>query len=159
MARKKLCRSIGCNFETERCGLPGLKIENFWSDIGGSLGLWVGMSVISLGEILELVILILRFIRKRSIRLLSTEQKRDEAEVKLNDGLNQIIKGFNGLNEEKQERRSEFNDGLNKIIKSINMLTTEQQKRDNDENANYSEISIVENALPKQYNVFPDHVL
>ncbi|XP_071177494.1 acid-sensing ion channel 2-like [Mytilus edulis] len=134
-------------------------IENFWSDIGGSLGLWVGMSVISLGEVLELGILILRFIKKRSVRLLSTDHKRGEAEDKLNDGLNQIIKGFNGMNEEKQEGRTEFNDGLNKILKSINMLTAEQQKRENDENANYSEISIVENALPKQYNVFPDHVL
>ncbi|CAG2185662.1 unnamed protein product [Mytilus edulis] len=133
-------------------------VENFWSDIGGSLGLWVGMSVISLGEILELGILILRFIKKRSIRLLTTEVKRAAAEDKLNDGLNQIIKGFNDINDEKQEGRTEFNDGLNKIINSVNILTAEQQSRDNDQNGNYSD-SMGRNVQPGQYNVFADHMI
>lgn len=128
------------------------------SDIGGSLGLWVGMSVISLGEILELGILILRFIKKRSVRLITTEVKRAAAEDKLNDGLNQIIKGFNDMNDEKQEGRTEFNDGLNKIINSLNILTAEQQSRDNDQNGNNSD-SMGRNVQPEQYNVFADHMI
>ncbi|KAK3097867.1 hypothetical protein FSP39_014002, partial [Pinctada imbricata] len=32
--------------------------ENFVSDIGGQLGLWAGISVLSLAEILELLVLI-----------------------------------------------------------------------------------------------------
>ena len=32
--------------------------ENFVSDIGGQLGLWIGFSVLSLCELVELVILI-----------------------------------------------------------------------------------------------------
>ena len=36
-----------------------LQEENFVSDIGGQLGLWVGMSVLSLAEVLELVVLII----------------------------------------------------------------------------------------------------
>lgn len=116
------------------------------------------MSVISLGEILELGILILRFIKKRSVRLLTTEVKRAAAEDKLNDGLNQIIKGFNDMNDEKQEGRTEFNDGLNKIINSLNILTAEQQSRDNDQNSNYSD-SMGRNVQPEQYNVFADHMI
>ncbi|XP_076106196.1 degenerin-like protein asic-2 [Mytilus galloprovincialis] len=32
--------------------------ENFFSDIGGQLGLWVGMSVLSIMEVVELIILL-----------------------------------------------------------------------------------------------------
>ena len=35
-----------------------LQLANFVSDIGGSLGLWIGMSVLSFAEVLELILLI-----------------------------------------------------------------------------------------------------
>ena len=33
------------------------QLPNFMSDLGGSLGLWIGMSVLSFAEILELMLL------------------------------------------------------------------------------------------------------
>ncbi|XP_025110811.1 degenerin unc-8-like [Pomacea canaliculata] len=38
---------------------PSYEVERFLSDIGGTLGLWIGASVLVLGELLELVILLL----------------------------------------------------------------------------------------------------
>ncbi|XP_025110808.1 amiloride-sensitive sodium channel subunit beta-like isoform X2 [Pomacea canaliculata] len=38
---------------------PAYEIEKFLSDIGGTLGLWIGASMLGLGELLELVILLL----------------------------------------------------------------------------------------------------
>ena len=35
-----------------------LQLVNFVSDLGGSLGLWIGMSVLSFAEVLELILLI-----------------------------------------------------------------------------------------------------
>ena len=35
-----------------------LQLVNFVSDLGGSLGLWIGMSVLSFAEIFELLLLI-----------------------------------------------------------------------------------------------------
>lgn len=34
------------------------ELANFVSDLGGSLGLWIGMSVLSFAEVLELLLLI-----------------------------------------------------------------------------------------------------
>ena len=45
------------------------QLANFVSDLGGSLGLWIGMSVLSFAEVFELLLLIgyalLRKLRKR----------------------------------------------------------------------------------------------
>lgn len=41
------------------------QLANFVSDLGGSLGLWIGMSVLSFAEIFELLVLIcLRMAKK-----------------------------------------------------------------------------------------------
>ncbi|XP_076079021.1 epithelial sodium channel subunit alpha-like [Mytilus galloprovincialis] len=40
--------------------------ENFLSNIGGLLGLWIGMSAISIGELLELCFFILRSMMRRN---------------------------------------------------------------------------------------------
>ena len=41
-----------------------LQIENLLSNIGGTLGLWIGMSVISIGEVVELLLILCRTARK-----------------------------------------------------------------------------------------------
>ena len=38
--------------------LPHPQLEDFVSDIGGQLGLWVGFSVLTVAEFLELILLI-----------------------------------------------------------------------------------------------------
>ncbi|XP_025110816.1 acid-sensing ion channel 1-like [Pomacea canaliculata] len=38
---------------------PAYEVEQFLADIGGTLGLWIGASVLGLGELLEIVILLL----------------------------------------------------------------------------------------------------
>ena len=37
------------------------------SDIGGTLGLWIGMSVLTLGEIIELCIIMLSVLRRKAV--------------------------------------------------------------------------------------------
>ncbi|XP_025110800.1 acid-sensing ion channel 2-like [Pomacea canaliculata] len=48
--------SLNYDIITEK---PAYEVERFLSDIGGTLGLWIGASVLGLGELLEIVILLL----------------------------------------------------------------------------------------------------
>ncbi|CAC5411478.1 unnamed protein product [Mytilus coruscus] len=49
--------SVATGFRTD---VSLVKFESFLSNIGGSLGLWIGMSAISIGELLELCLFLLR---------------------------------------------------------------------------------------------------
>ncbi|XP_062584908.1 amiloride-sensitive sodium channel subunit alpha-like [Saccostrea cucullata] len=52
--------------------------ENFLSDIGGQLGLWAGISVLSLAEVVELLVLIVvGFFTRRNKTSTSTEAEKD----------------------------------------------------------------------------------
>ncbi|XP_063401901.1 amiloride-sensitive sodium channel subunit alpha-like [Mytilus trossulus] len=44
--------------------IPSITFESFLSNIGGSLGLWIGMSAISIGELLELCFFLLRSMKR-----------------------------------------------------------------------------------------------
>ena len=49
-------------------GLFLLQLENMLGDIGGQLGLWVGISVITVAEILELLLNIVMLLCRKLMR-------------------------------------------------------------------------------------------
>ncbi|VDI27689.1 Hypothetical predicted protein [Mytilus galloprovincialis] len=55
--------SVATGFRTD---VSLSQFENFLSNIGGLLGLWIGMSAISIGELLELCFFLLRSMTKRN---------------------------------------------------------------------------------------------
>ncbi|CAG2229441.1 ENACB [Mytilus edulis] len=53
--------SVATGFRTD---ISLIQFESFLSNIGGSLGLWIGMSAISIGELLELCFFLLRSMKR-----------------------------------------------------------------------------------------------
>lgn len=61
---------------------PNVQLENFVADIGGQLGLWLGVSVLTGAELVELVILIILHFFPSS----GSHQKRKKNEVAMEEG-------------------------------------------------------------------------
>ncbi|CAC5415553.1 SCNN1A [Mytilus coruscus] len=74
--------SVATGFRTD---ISLVQFESFLSNIGGSFGLWIGMSAISIGELLELCFLLLRSMRRRE------KVTETQTDVNLNDTVESTI--------------------------------------------------------------------
>ncbi|XP_052084690.1 amiloride-sensitive sodium channel subunit beta-like [Mytilus californianus] len=72
--------------------VPSFTFENFLSNIGGSLGLWIGMSLISIGELLELCFFLLNnMVRRKKVIETQTNVNVNKNVEPSNESRNQFV--------------------------------------------------------------------
>ncbi|KAK6989342.1 amiloride-sensitive sodium channel subunit alpha [Biomphalaria glabrata] len=69
------------NYE-ELADEPNYEITNLLSDIGGSIGLWIGMSVLSVFELIHLALELIRYFSWRKWRKRAEKRKQDKEKTK-----------------------------------------------------------------------------
>ncbi|XP_063404327.1 amiloride-sensitive sodium channel subunit beta-like [Mytilus trossulus] len=66
LSQKRIERMPGTTLCDTSNNFSSINFENFLSNIGGALGLWIGMSAISFGELLELCFFLMRNMMRRN---------------------------------------------------------------------------------------------